>query len=144
MTLALFVLLVDQVSKALAKVILPLCAAPCYDVKRVLGQVGFVRMENAGSAIGFAQGFDAWTILAVVGLICVPALVRRSADRPMLFGAAMLTAGAFGNLIDRLVAGAVTDFIYVGAPIVFNVADIALVIGCALMTRSLYRRYGRP
>ena len=140
LALAISVLLVDQVTKILAQLFLPLCTVPGCDVTEVLGPIGFVRVENAGSAIGFAQGFDLWTLFAAIGLLGVPVLAKRSPDRPMLIGAALLASGALGNLLDRLLAGAVTDFIDIGAPIVFNVADVALLAGCVLMTRSLYRR----
>ena len=40
---------------------------------------------------------------------------------------------AIGNLIDRAVAGAVTDFFDLGWFPVFNIADIALDVGVAIL-----------
>ena len=48
---------------------------------------------------------------------------------------AMIAGGALGNLIDRVVSGAVTDMIrleFVNFP-VFNVADCFVTTGCALL-----------
>lgn len=47
----------------------------------------------------------------------------------------MIAGGALGNLIDRVVSGAVTDMIrleFVNFP-VFNVADCFVTTGCALL-----------
>ncbi len=46
---------------------------------------------------------------------------------------ALIAAGAAGNLIDRMARGFVVDFIHIRGWPVFNVADIALVIGGGLL-----------
>jgi signal peptidase II len=66
-----------------------------------------------------------------------------SRDRMLLIALALVVGGAVGNLIDRVVAGAVTDFIdiYVGThhwPS-FNIADSAISIGIALMALDSVR-----
>ena len=69
-----------------------------------------------------------------VGLIVWATLVRSTLERT---GLAIMAGGALGNALDRWRRGAVTDFIdlHVGGlhwP-TFNVADIAVVGGCALL-----------
>jgi len=64
-------------------------------------------------------------------------------DRPTAYGLALILGGALGNVFDRIVSGAVTDFLdfYVGTlhwP-AFNVADSAIVIGSGLLLISLLR-----
>ncbi len=59
------------------------------------------------------------------------------------FGLALILGGAIGNLYDRIVRGAVTDFIevYHGAwsfP-AFNVADSAITVGAILLLIDLLR-----
>jgi signal peptidase II len=44
-----------------------------------------------------------------------------------------MIGGAIGNLADRLLHGAVTDFISVGTFPVFNIADAAICIGAGLL-----------
>jgi len=45
----------------------------------------------------------------------------------------LILVGAFGNIYDRIALGYVRDFIYVFWGNVFNLADIYIVIGIALM-----------
>ncbi len=49
----------------------------------------------------------------------------------------LMSAGFFGNLVDRLVLGHVTDFIDVIPGFVFNVADAAIGIGLILFVWDL-------
>ncbi|MDO9573693.1 MAG: signal peptidase II, partial [Candidatus Contubernalis sp.] len=47
----------------------------------------------------------------------------------MKFGLTLIIAGALGNLIDRVRFGYVIDFLDFGFWPVFNIADMALVVG---------------
>ena len=47
--------------------------------------------------------------------------------------------GSLGNLIDRLAHGAVTDFIDFARWPAFNVADIGITVGAALIVLGLLR-----
>ena len=51
----------------------------------------------------------------------------------------MIIAGGIGNMIDRIAAGEVTDFIYFKLIdfAIFNVADSFVCVGCGLLTLSL-------
>jgi signal peptidase II len=53
-------------------------------------------------------------------------------------------AGAFGNAADRLVRGYVIDFIEIHRWPIFNVADIAIVAGVALLALAQLRRRREP
>jgi signal peptidase II len=53
---------------------------------------------------------------------------------------ALLAGGAAGNLIDRIRLGAVVDYIDVHFWPVFNVADLAVTTGAALLMISLVAR----
>jgi signal peptidase II len=46
--------------------------------------------------------------------------------------------GAAGNLIDRLLAGKVTDFISVGVFPVFNIADSSISIGVVVLLLGVW------
>jgi len=69
---------------------------------------------------------------------------RTSAPRLEQLGYAVVIAGALGNLADRLLRGYVVDFIHLRAWPVFNVADIAVVVGALLIGLSGLRGGGRP
>jgi signal peptidase II len=78
----------------------------------------------------------AWvlTIAAVAALAGVAVAWWRR--RPSLVTGcayALVAAGAIGNAVDRLLRGRVVDFIHLRCWPVFNVADIAVVAGVALL-----------
>ena len=52
-------------------------------------------------------------------------------------GVAAALAGASGNLVDRVIHGAVVDFIALGRWPLFNLADVAIVAGAAVAGASL-------
>jgi signal peptidase II len=54
-------------------------------------------------------------------------------DRWMQAGLVLTIGGALGNLVDRIARGYVVDFIHVKGWPVFNVADIAIVVGIGLI-----------
>lgn len=62
---------------------------------------------------------------------------RPSAMTPLAL--ALILGGALGNLVDRLARGYVVDFIHVRGWPVFNVADIAVVLGVALLALTQLR-----
>jgi signal peptidase II len=66
---------------------------------------------------------------AVVGLW----VSRRRARWPEHAGFAMVVAGALGNAIDRATRGHVIDFVHVRFWPVFNVADVLVVLGVAVL-----------
>ena len=71
---------------------------------------------------------------ALGAFMCAPAL----RENPLATaGIAAALAGASGNLGDRLVRGAVVDFIAIGRWPAFNLADVAILAGGAVAGASL-------
>jgi signal peptidase II len=145
--IAVLVLVTDQAAKLLARHSLAVCAGPpasACDQVVVAGALRLIRVENAGSALGFAQGFWVWALIAALGLALLPLYGRRLAGAgwlaPLAIG--LQAGGALGNLIDRAMFGGVTDFIDAGIGIVFNPADVALLAGRVLAFEAM-RRSGR-
>jgi signal peptidase II len=91
---------------------------------------------NTGSAFGLFQQHTNILILAsIVGLgvlfyIYWAYYMPRSLFRISL---GLQLGGAFGNLLDRVLYGRVTDFIKIGPWPVFNVADSAVVVGMIIL-----------
>ena len=80
-------------------------------------------------------------LLIVTGALALFALaallVRRHPELPLARTALILvTAGAFGNYIDRVLRGYVVDFIHIHHWPVFNVADIYVTVGAATLALS--------
>ena len=63
-----------------------------------------------------------------------------------LIGMALFVAGGSSNLLDRLTRGSVIDFMNVGiGPLrtgIFNVADVAIMLGVGLVLLASYRADG--
>jgi signal peptidase II len=57
----------------------------------------------------------------------------------MWVAAGLVAGGAIGNLIDRVRAGQVTDFLDIGSWPAFNLADVAITCGVVLLA-LLYLR----
>jgi signal peptidase II len=120
------VLAVDQLAKLLVRSDIPIG-----DVDKVLPGIKLVDVRNTGVAFSLFSGGGAvvlgFTFLALALLLGYFAL---RPDRPWLWlPAGLLTGGALGNLLDRVVHGAVTDFIKLPLWPAFNVADLAITVG---------------
>jgi signal peptidase II len=97
--------------------------------------IAFSIFANSSSpALRFFLIFGALAIIAIIAylLVASPGLTALSAA-----GLALLLGGATGNLTDRILHGAVTDFleVFIGSyrwP-AFNVADSAITIGAILL-----------
>lgn len=78
-----------------------------------------------------------WVLIALALVISGWVLhwVRRERRSPAIYASAgLLIGGALGNVVDRLVYGAVADFLNMSCcgirnPYAFNVADIAIFVG---------------
>jgi signal peptidase II len=139
-TIAVVVLL-DQITKEIVRRTLDL-----YDHVAVIpGLLDFTHVQNTGAAFGLLNGteFPFKTVLmigiAALALVAIAAYATQLGfhERLARFGLALILGGAFGNLIDRAVAGHVVDFVDVYWGTVhfwaFNVADAAITVGAAFV-----------
>ncbi len=134
------VVALDQGAKALVEA--QLVAGEHVDV---LGPLGLTLAHNRGIAFGLASGGGVALIaVTVVALIAVGLLFARERDRPHMWVAVgLLVGGALGNLADRVRADAVTDYIDVLSWPPFNVADVAITLGVALLAVGYLREEAR-
>lgn len=111
----------------------------------VLGSLGLTLAHNRGVAFGLASGGGAALIaLTVVALLVVGVLFARDPDRPgMWVAVGLLAGGAFGNLADRVRADAVTDYVDVLSWPPFNLADVSITFGVAVLALSYLREVAR-
>ncbi|HEU5252787.1 MAG TPA: signal peptidase II [Solirubrobacterales bacterium] len=120
----------DQAAKAIAEDRL----FPGEEVD-VLGPLGLTLAHNSGVAFGLAGGAGAGLVLVTLAALALIAYVfARDPARPgMWVAVGLLTGGALGNLVDRLAAGEVTDYVDLGSWPAFNLADVAITAGVVLM-----------
>lgn len=102
-----------------------------------------VLVYNRGVSFGLLSNDSPYGPYLLAGLACVIAaaiwhfILRRAEARFTAISAGLIIGGAFGNALDRLLYGAVVDFLdfHVAGyhwP-AFNIADCAIVVGAALM-----------
>lgn len=130
LTMALVVAL-DQLSKAAVRdSIVP------GESRSVLPGLQLVNTRNQGVAFGFLPGRHlAVSVLVGAALLVLVVYFARHRDTPLIWlPTGMLLGGAFGNIVDRLRAGSVTDFVKLplGWP-PFNLADASITIGVLLL-----------
>jgi signal peptidase II len=131
--LCLLVIALDQVAKAVVEA--NLFAGEHVEV---LGPLDLTLAHNEGVAFGLASGGGALLIaLTVAALIFVGFLFARDPARPgMWVAVGLLAGGALGNLIDRVRAGEVTDFVDLLSWPPFNLADVAITLGVVVLALS--------
>jgi len=100
-----------------------------------------VHWSNSGAAFGsFQNGNSVFSVLAIIVIAAILYYYPRveASDWALRFAMGLQLGGAAGNLIDRLLAGKVTDFISVGNFAVFNVADSAISVGVVVLVLGVW------
>lgn len=97
-------------------------------------------VSNTGGAMSSFEGNH--LLLVVLPIVAIVFAViymekHREAHCSLMLAIVLITGGGIGNLIDRLVFGYVTDFLdFTSIPLwdwVFNIADIAICVGCFVL-----------
>ncbi len=133
-------LLIDWFSKRWAQTTL----AVVKTMPLIKGVIGLRYAENTGAAFSAFAG--ATTLLsAFSALVCIAVLIylfkHPELDRLSKLSLSMVFAGGVGNLIDRIRLGYVVDFFELQFMdfAIFNVADICITVGAALLFIALLR-----
>jgi len=131
----------DQLAKAMVRAMLPLHES----ITIVPGFMDFTHITNSGAAFGILDRVDFPFKTVVIAVIATAALIGVGMYAASLahhqlvarVGLALIIGGAAGNLIDRVIAGSVVDFVDVYWRSyhfwAFNVADSAISVGVAIM-----------
>jgi len=143
---SIVIVIVDQLSKWMAVANLEERVP-----EAIMPHLNFTLAYNYGAAFSFLSdqgGWQRWFFVAlsfIVSAYIVYWLRKLSEqERWTAISLALVLGGAFGNGIDRLVSGRVTDFIdlYVNFDLffltnghfaIFNIADIAITMGAVLL-----------
>lgn len=135
-TLAILLILLDQITKFFAKSYLE----PNGPVDIIKNVFSLEYLENTGIAFGMFKGqfpiFVLLTLVILAGVIYLfVKLPKEKRYYPLEVCLVLVTAGAIGNMIDRVIHNYVIDFLYfnlIDFPI-FNVADCYVVIAVILL-----------
>jgi signal peptidase II len=149
LTASALVILADRLSKIFIQHSMTLLDS----VSLIPGWLRIVHTENPGAAFGvLAEGNPLLRSAVLIGVSAAVLVFvafalwgRRTSFNTALtrFGLSLILGGAIGNLYDRVLHGAVTDFIEVyhgtwSFP-AFNVADSAITVGAILLMLDLLR-----
>jgi signal peptidase II len=144
--LSIALVLVDCTTKRVVEASAPAVGIP----RRIVDDMLRVTLEyNKGGAMSTYLGpYQRWILIAltiaVLGFLARNYAQLTRAGIWAVIGLALVTGGAMGNLLDRIVSPrGVTDFIDVGIGVhrfyVFNVADIGVSVGAVMLAYALSR-----
>ena len=104
--------------------------------------IDFLLIYNSGIAFGIFDGYGnlASNLLLVITILILIYLIRLLVKEKVQiakFALSLITAGALGNIIDRLIDGKVTDFLHLEfgslSFFIFNLADAFITLGAILI-----------
>ena len=135
----------DQVTKRVATTMLAGVPERSYLADTI--RIGYV--ENAGGFLSLGAqlppALRTMFFTGITGAVLVAATILailRRWNRAAMLGLALFVAGGASNWIDRVMRGSVVDFLNVGVgPLrtgIFNVADMAILLGAGLLVIGEY------
>ena len=140
--LSLFIIIIDQLTKYWA-----VSNVSFAEPIAVMPYLNWTLAYNYGAAFSFLADMGGWQrwffaglalVISVVLLVWLSKLPQKLTAETL--GINLVLGGAIGNVIDRFLAGRVTDFIdfYIGTwhYATFNVADMAITLGAGLIILS--------
>lgn len=136
-------LMVDQLLKLLVRSKVPLLD----EITVIPNFFSIYHIENKGAAFSLFGG--ATIVLIVISILVLLfldryVLIEKKMTKWRIFSLGIIVGGVVGNLIDRILYGAVVDFLAIdifgyGFP-VFNIADIGITIGFLTLAVGIIRR----
>lgn len=105
--------------------------------------VRLTHITNTGAAFGMFPQLGAFFL--AVGVLVIFGIVLFSHHLPVdslwvKLSLGLQLGGAMGNLSDRIWRGSVVDFIDIGFWPIFNVADVAIVVGVAMLAYYFWQQ----
>jgi len=146
--LSSFLLILDQLTKVIAKNSLFEGVS-----QPVTSFLNWTLVYNSGAAFSFlaqAGGWQRWffTGVGIIAALIMIWLIRKNSHQTIFsLALSLVLSGAIGNVIDRIIYGAVVDFVdvhYIGWhwP-AFNIADSAITIGVILLIVDEIKRVNK-
>jgi signal peptidase II len=145
---ALIIVATDQATKVIVREHIPLFSS----LQLIAGLLDLTHIQNRGAAFSFlskvdnpwiGRGFALLSVAAITIISYVYGGLKEN-ERLLRIGLILILGGAFGNFIDRLTIGSVTDFIDMHVnghhwP-AFNIADSCITIGAVLVAIDWFLR----
>lgn len=126
------VILVDQALKAYIRSILPVGGS----IDLIGSFFSITHVENTGAAFSILSG-NAGILLAFTGVLVLVGIYylikHKDAHWTLHMSLSLIISGGIANMIDRALKASVTDMFDFHFWPVFNIADIAVCVGCGLL-----------
>lgn len=94
-------------------------------------------IHNTGAAFSIMAGQISLLILVplimIIAALVFMFVMRKKGHPLMMTSVALIAGGGIGNLIDRIALGYVVDYLDFRVFPIFNLADIAVCVGCGLL-----------
>lgn len=139
--ISLIIIFLDQITKIAVRHFMVL--GQSISVIGDLFRITYV--QNPGAAFSLSFGSEAtnrilFSIISFIMIFVIVILFKKSVTKWEKIAYSLIIGGAFGNLIDRILLGSVTDFLDSDFPDfimerwpVFNIADSAIVVAVILL-----------
>lgn len=139
--ISILILAIDQISKIIVRNTI----APGDTIFVTKKFFWLTNLDNTGAAFSLFSSDSPLTrylfiFITIVALILLTYFILKVRSRVEKVVYALILGGAAGNLIDRIILGSVTDFLWVDFPDfimtrwpVFNLADSSIVVAIIIM-----------
>ena len=131
------VLLTDHLVKLLVR-----STMYCGQTIPVIGGIfSITYLQNRGAAFSLFTGRGKMIMVITFIALCIAVWYmekHKNSHWTLLLSLELILAGGVGNLIDRAVRGYVTDMFDMHFFPVFNVADIAICVGCGFLILYMF------
>lgn len=135
----LSVLFLDQGSKLLVQKFIPVGGS----INLIGDQIRILHVKNSGVAFSLFSDNPIVTIILTIvllGIISFMLIKTAKGNQPLSkLALSLVLGGGLSNLINRILAGNVTDMFSCFNFAVFNVADIAVCLGAFLLVLAIIR-----
>lgn len=104
-------------------------------------------VQNTGAAFSLFEGrFAFLTMIPLLALLFAVWYMEKhkNAHITLILSLVLIIPGGFGNLLDRITLGYVTDMFDFRFWPVFNIADIAICLGCVFLVVYIFFYFDRP
>ncbi len=139
-SIALLIVLLDQLTKFLIKQNFQLNES----IPIINKIFHLTYITNTGSAFGLFKGLNSifmiFSIVVIIGVFYYLRKKIKNNEKLLQISVGLLLGGTIGNLIDRLLYGAVIDFLDFRIWPVFNIADSAVTISVILLVILLWKK----
>lgn len=104
-----------------------------------LGMFCIKKALNSGASFGILNGIIPLFIITAAIVLVLIAVFYKKVDEKTKLALALIAAGTFSNMIDRMAFNGVIDLFSIFNSSAFNIADISNVAGGILLLISIFK-----